>query len=73
MRPTYVIEPLPKANSRGDKWTAYAHHANGDMVFIGHHKTRRAAIVSTRLLAGWRGKVEVRDSREYVTAFRVPA
>lgn len=70
---TYVIERLPQTSTRGDNWSVYAHHDNGDATYIAHHKARSAAIVATRLLAGWRNKVVLRDNRERVTAFKVPA
>jgi len=56
---------------RGNQWHLFREHPDGSRVTLGFHLKRKAAITVARVLAGWRGKVEVRDKIELPNAWRV--
>ena len=57
----YVVQKLPRVAERGNRWRFFREHADGSQMLLGFYRKRKEALVVAKLLAGWRGKVEVRD------------
>lgn len=70
---TYVIQKLASYTERGNKWALRVEHTTKCGTLLGYHRTRKAALVVARLLAGRQGKVAVREKPVRVTAWRIEA
>ncbi|KAA3452745.1 hypothetical protein C7I87_00775 [Mesorhizobium sp. SARCC-RB16n] len=68
---TYVCQKLTDYTERGNKWELSVAHTTGARTLLGFHKTRKVCITVARVLAGRQGKIEVREKRERITAWRV--
>lgn len=69
----YVCQKLDAHTERGNKWALKLERKDGSSCLLGFHRTRKACITVARLLAGWSGKVVVRDKPVRVTAWRIEA
>ncbi|RWM84291.1 hypothetical protein [Mesorhizobium sp.] len=68
---TYVVQKLASYTERGNKWALKVQHTTNCKTLLGYHRTRKAALVVARLLAGRQGKVEVREKPERIDAWRI--
>ncbi|RWP18882.1 MAG: hypothetical protein EOR00_09615 [Mesorhizobium sp.] len=67
----FVVQRLAEHTERGNKWHLFTEHPDGARTTLGYHMKRTAAVTVARLLAGRRGKVEVRDKAVRIDAWRV--
>ncbi|MER9628916.1 hypothetical protein [Mesorhizobium sp. M0296] len=69
----FVVQRLDQYTDRGNKWLLFTEHLDGARTTLGFHMKRTAAVTVARLLAGRRGKVEVRDNPVRITEWRMEA
>lgn len=67
-RPLYVIQKLAQRTQMGNLWHFFREHPDGSQTLLGFFPKRKEALIVGGLLAGRRGRIEVREKPVKVAA-----